>query len=111
MAEGKRHTGSLWGRRRVVAFNRLETRNWELLAALRHGHGRHVMEDLRDALREVTGAKHVVFAPSCRSAIAQILMMLPNEEVVMPAYRVPCSGRPRSWRENESVTRIYPKIV
>jgi dTDP-4-amino-4,6-dideoxygalactose transaminase len=86
MAEGQSHTGSLSGRRRVVAFNRLETRNWELLAALRHGHGRHVMEDLRDALREVTGAKHVLFAPSCRSAIAQILMMLPNEEVVMPAY-------------------------
>ena len=72
--------------RRAIATNRLETTNWELLAALRHSRNHQGMEDLRDALRQITGRQHVFLAPSCRSAIAQILTLLPHQDVILPAY-------------------------
>src|SRR5216684_1703211 len=80
-------------RNAFIAPNRLETRNWELLAAL--GSFRHLqtLEDLRDALRQITRRKHVFFAPSCRSAIAQVLSMLPNHEVLLPAFTCPVVKR------------------
>lgn len=73
-------------RHRAVPFNRLETSNWELLANLSCARRPEVIDDLRDAIRQVTGREHVFFAPSGRSAIAQILAMLPQQEVVLPAY-------------------------
>jgi perosamine synthetase len=45
--------------------------------------------ELRDALRTMTGRQHIFFAPSCRAAIAQVLSLLPQKEVVLPAYTCP----------------------
>jgi dTDP-4-amino-4,6-dideoxygalactose transaminase len=73
----------------VVPPNRLDTGNSEILAALWHARDTHILEVLRDALREMTGAKQVLFAPSARCAIAQVLSLLPQHEVVMPAYTCP----------------------
>jgi dTDP-4-amino-4,6-dideoxygalactose transaminase len=41
---------------------------------------------LRDALRDFTGQQHIFFAPSGECAIAQILSLLPQREVVIPAW-------------------------
>jgi dTDP-4-amino-4,6-dideoxygalactose transaminase len=76
-------------RRTINPPNRLETRNRELLAALRHAGNPNALESLREALRNITGRQHVYFAPSCRCAIAQILTMLPQKEVVIPAFTCP----------------------
>lgn len=69
--------------------NRLETSNFELLRELRHCWSKSSLEKLRSELRSLTGAKHVIFAPSARCALAQILSVLPQREVVMPAYTCP----------------------
>jgi len=41
---------------------------------------------LQQAFQELTGRQHIIFAPSGRCAIAQILSLLPQREVVMPAW-------------------------
>ena len=76
-------------RRTIMPPNRLETRNRELLAALFHAGNPNALESLRGALRNITGRQHVYFAPSCRCAIAQILSVLPQKEVVIPAFTCP----------------------
>jgi len=69
--------------------NRLETTNHDLLLGLYTSRGKQSREALRDALRRITGRRHVFLAPSGRAAIAQILSLLPCHEVVMPAYTCP----------------------
>jgi dTDP-4-amino-4,6-dideoxygalactose transaminase len=81
--------GDLRPRRSVIAPNRLETRSWEFLAALAQMRSPDTLTQLRDALRVLTGRQHILFAPSCRAAIAQALSLLPHQEVVLPAYTCP----------------------
>lgn len=73
-------------REAIVPFNTLETRNWDLLAAFGWLFRPDPMAALRDTLRELTGREHVFFAPSGQCAIAQVVSLLPQREVVMPAY-------------------------
>jgi perosamine synthetase len=70
----------------ILPINRLETRNWDLLAALPALAGRNPLVLAREKVRELTRRKHVFFAPSGRAAITQVLSLLPHTEVVMPAY-------------------------
>jgi hypothetical protein len=42
--------------------------------------------ELREALREFTGRRHIYFAPSGECVIAQVLSLLPQKEVVMTAW-------------------------
>jgi dTDP-4-amino-4,6-dideoxygalactose transaminase len=81
--------GNLCPRRSITPPNRLETKNWELIALLAQAPGTHSLEALRTVLRKLTGRRQVFFAPSCRCAIAQILTLLPQPEVVMPAFTCP----------------------
>lgn len=69
----------------VVPFNRLETRTWDLLAALAWVREPDPLVRLQEMLQDLTG-RRVLFAPSGQAAIAQILSLLPQREVVMPAY-------------------------
>jgi dTDP-4-amino-4,6-dideoxygalactose transaminase len=73
-------------RQTVIPPNRLETSNWDLVAALAWVQDRDPLAALRDALRNLTGRQHIFFAPSGRCAIAQVLSLLPQREVVMPAF-------------------------
>ncbi len=73
----------------AIAPNRLETRNWEFLASIAQMGSPRALIALRDTLRTLTGREHVFFAPSCRAAIAQVLSLLPEQEVVLPAYTCP----------------------
>src|SRR5712692_7038480 len=70
----------------VVPFNRLETRSWELFAALGWAHHADPLRALHDALQDLTERRDILFAPSGQCAIAQVLSSLPQREVVMPAY-------------------------
>ena len=70
----------------VVPFNRLETGNWDLVAALAWRRHPDPLATLHYALGELTGQQHILFAPSGQCAIAQVLSSLPQREVVMPAY-------------------------
>lgn len=71
----------------VVPFNKLETRNWELLAAaVGWAFQPDPIEALRNGLRELIGREHLFFTPSGQCAIAQVLSLLPQREVVMPAF-------------------------
>src|SRR5512139_871580 len=81
--------GRICPRRSIFAPNRLETRNWDLLASIAQMRSPDTLINLRDALRALTGRQHVFFAPSCRAAIAQVLSLLPQHEVVLPAYTCP----------------------
>src|ERR1019366_2821584 len=85
----RRVSGNPSPRVTITPPNRLDTTNWELLATLASFPRPALVEELRDVLRKMTGREHVFFAPSCREAIAQILSMLPQREVVMPAYTCP----------------------
>ena len=69
-----------------VPSHRLETRTWDLLAALAWAEHRDPLGRLRDALQVHTARQQILFAPSGRCAIARILSLLPQREVVMPAY-------------------------
>lgn len=73
----------------ITPLNRLETGNRDLLLALYTSRKGKPLEVLREALRLITGRKHVFLAPSGRGAIAHILSVLPHQEVVMPAYTCP----------------------
>lgn len=81
--------GNPYRRTTVSPPNRLETSNFELIWDLRKLWSKSSSEELRNALKSLTGAKHVIFAPSARCALAQILSVLPQGEVVMPAYTCP----------------------
>jgi dTDP-4-amino-4,6-dideoxygalactose transaminase len=69
-----------------VPFNVLETRNRDLLAAFSWMFHSDPLSALRDALRDFTSRQHILFAPSGQCAIAQILSLLPQKEVVIPAW-------------------------
>lgn len=81
--------GNSYRRTTVNPPNRLETSNFELIWELRRAWSTTTLEELRSELKRITGAKHVIFAPSARCALAQILSVLPEREVVMPAYTCP----------------------
>jgi dTDP-4-amino-4,6-dideoxygalactose transaminase len=72
--------------RSILAPNRLGTRNRDFLASLAHP---HALEKLREAMRNLTGREHIFFAPSGRAAIARVLTLLPQDDVVLPAYTCP----------------------
>jgi dTDP-4-amino-4,6-dideoxygalactose transaminase len=81
--------GNPYVRRTVAPLNVLETSTLELIWDLRRSRDSSALEELRSKIRELTGAKHVIFAPSCRCALAQVLSALPQSEVVMPAFTCP----------------------
>ena len=81
--------GNPYVRGTVAPLNVLETSNLELLWDFRRSFDSSALEELRSKIRELTGAKHVIFAPSCRCALAQVLSALPQSEVVMPAFTCP----------------------
>jgi dTDP-4-amino-4,6-dideoxygalactose transaminase len=78
--------GNPCARRTIVPLNRLESRSWDLLAALAWARHSDPLAALRDELRNVTGRQQIFFAPSARCALAQVLLSLPHREVVMSAY-------------------------
>jgi dTDP-4-amino-4,6-dideoxygalactose transaminase len=82
-------SGEVSPRRSVTAPNRLETHTWDLIAALAGSRDSGALEVLREQLRELTGRRHIFFAPSGRCAIAQVLSALPQKEVVIPAFTCP----------------------
>jgi dTDP-4-amino-4,6-dideoxygalactose transaminase len=69
-----------------VAFNRPEASNSDLLAALAYPFRQDPLTSLRRSLQAMFGREHIFFAPSGQCAIAQLVSMLPQKEVVMPAY-------------------------
>ncbi|MGD1154822.1 MAG: DegT/DnrJ/EryC1/StrS family aminotransferase [Terriglobia bacterium] len=69
-----------------VPSHRLEARTWDLVVALAWAAHPDPLSRLRDALKAQTERQHILFAPSGRCAIAQILSFLPQQEVVMPAH-------------------------
>jgi dTDP-4-amino-4,6-dideoxygalactose transaminase len=82
--------GQLCPRRSITPPNRLATSNLDLLSAfLSLWKPEDSLELLRHHLQAITGCRSVLFAPSCRSAIAQVLSVLPQSEVVMPAFTCP----------------------
>ena len=70
----------------IVPFNRLETSSRDFIAAFSCFWHSDPLATLREVLQEMTGRREVVLAPSGQSAIAQVLALLPQREVVMPAY-------------------------
>lgn len=76
-------------RRSITPHNRPETSNSELIAALLHHTAGNPLETLRQQLRTQFGRDQVFFTPSCRAAIAQVLSLLPQQTVVMPAITCP----------------------
>lgn len=70
----------------VVPFNRLEAAARDLLAAMAWLSRPDALVRLQAAFQNLTGRQHIIFAPSGQCAIAQILSILPQKEVVLPAY-------------------------
>ena len=70
----------------IVPFNVLETRNRDLWAAFRCMFQPDSLESLRGALRNWLHNQEVFFSPSGECGIAQVLSLLPQKEVVMPAW-------------------------
>jgi dTDP-4-amino-4,6-dideoxygalactose transaminase len=70
----------------VVPFNVLETRNRDLLGAFGYVFRQDSLGSLRSALRNWIHDENVFFSPSGECAIAQVLSLLPQKEVVMPAW-------------------------
>jgi dTDP-4-amino-4,6-dideoxygalactose transaminase len=70
----------------IVPFNVLETTNRDLWGAFGWVFQPDALAALRLALQEWIQEENVFFAPSGECAIAQILSLLPQEEVVMPAW-------------------------
>lgn len=81
--------GNPYSRTTVCPPNRLETSNLEMIWRLRRSWSKNAIEELRAELKKLTRAKHVIFAPSARCALAQVLSLLPEREVVMPAFTCP----------------------
>jgi dTDP-4-amino-4,6-dideoxygalactose transaminase len=70
----------------IVPFNVLETRNRDLLGAFSYLLQSDPLGSLRSALQNWIHDENVFFAPSGECAIAQVLSLLPQKEVVMPAW-------------------------
>jgi dTDP-4-amino-4,6-dideoxygalactose transaminase len=70
----------------IVPLNVLETTNRDLWRAFDWIFQRDALEALRLALQEWIQQENVFFSPSGEAAIAQILSLLPQKEVVMPAW-------------------------
>jgi dTDP-4-amino-4,6-dideoxygalactose transaminase len=70
----------------IVPFNVLETRNRDLFGAFAYLFRGDSLALLRTALRNWIHDENVFFAPSGECAIAQVLSLLPQKEVVMPAW-------------------------
>lgn len=77
---------SCWPKDAVVPLNVLETRNVDLLSAFSWVLHQDPLNDLRRAIQEWMQVEDIYFAPSGESGIAQILSLLPQREVVMPAW-------------------------
>lgn len=71
---------------RIVPFNVLETTNRDLWAAFSWIFRPDALAALRLALQEWFREENVFLCPSGECAIAQILSLLPQKEVVMPAW-------------------------
>jgi len=69
-----------------IAFNRPEARTSDLLSALAYPFHPDPLAALRNSMQSFFGRDHIFFAPSGQCAIAQLVAMLPQKEVVMPAY-------------------------
>jgi dTDP-4-amino-4,6-dideoxygalactose transaminase len=70
----------------VLPPNRLEPGNWELALTAFTSIGGDANSRLKAVLRQRLGTEHVFLAPSARCAIAQLVSLLPQPEVVMPAF-------------------------
>jgi dTDP-4-amino-4,6-dideoxygalactose transaminase len=70
----------------IVPFNVLETRNQDLFGAFAYLFQQDSLISLRTALRNWIHDDNVFFSPSGECAIAQVLSLLPQKEVVMPAW-------------------------
>jgi len=81
--------GRPFSRRSVVAPNRLELQQKDLLAAFLKSATSSPLLELKEKLQIMTGRENILFAPSCRAAIAFILTRWPQTEVVLPAYTCP----------------------
>lgn len=73
-------------KRRVVPPNRLEPGNWELATTVLANFAGDARPALKKALQQRLNTEHIYFAPSARCAIAQLISLLPQPEVVMPAF-------------------------
>jgi len=73
-------------KKRVLPPNRLEPSNWELFSTAFSSLGGDYRPKLKAALQLRLQTDHVYFAPSARCAIAQVISLLPQPEVVMPAF-------------------------
>jgi dTDP-4-amino-4,6-dideoxygalactose transaminase len=73
-------------RQSIIPPNRLETGNWDLLATFLQFPGEKSRSLLQADLRKLLKRDHVFLAPSARCAIAHLLSLLPQNEVVMPAF-------------------------
>lgn len=71
---------------RIVPSNVLESTSWDLLRALGWIWQPDVLGALRSVLQEWMQNENIFFSPSGECAIAQILSLLPQNEVVMPAW-------------------------
>ncbi|MBV9302798.1 MAG: DegT/DnrJ/EryC1/StrS aminotransferase family protein [Acidobacteriaceae bacterium] len=76
-------------RRTFVPLNRLGARNWDLVSAFGKMWHPDIFAVLTRTLQELTGREHIVFTPSGQYAIAQLLSLLPQPEVVLPACTCP----------------------
>lgn len=79
-------TGSYSPNDAVVPLNILETSNVDLLRAFAWPFNTDPLAALRGALQDWTDVQDVFLTPSGESAIAQILSLLPQKDVVMPAW-------------------------
>jgi dTDP-4-amino-4,6-dideoxygalactose transaminase len=70
----------------IVPFNVLETSNRDLWGAFAYMFEPDSLGSLRSALRSWVQDENVFFSPSGECAIAQVLSLLPQKEVVMPAW-------------------------
>jgi len=70
----------------IVPFNVLETRNRDLLKAFAWIFQTDRIVELRRTIGDWFGVEDIYLAPSGECAIAQILSLLPQKEVVMPAW-------------------------
>ena len=86
-----------------VAFNRPEARTPDLLAALAYPFRQDPLMSLRRSLQAMFGREHIYFAPSGQCAIAQLVAMLPQKEVVMPAYMC--------YQVRQAIAAIGKKII
>lgn len=73
-------------KRRVLPPNRLEPGNWEFVFTALASMGGDARPALKKVLQQRLGTDHIYFAPSARCAIAQLISLLPQSEVVMPAF-------------------------